>query len=210
MWGGVLPPRDSKKQAERLTKRWGRDPETQRHRPRGSTDSKMGETVGRQDKRRRDTASEMGRQTQLERRRQRAGGPGLPPTPPPRPRHSRQGPASPPFLPPGCARPGTVRPCPGSGRGSWGVDWAQGEGPPPSDNLPFWPPFWVLHLLRVPEMPPRLSWHSLLSQSLPTPSPCSSSASGSLPWRKRAFIKLLVFAKQSPHTASGPHTLSLS
>lgn len=105
-------------------------------------------------------------------------GPDCPPTPPPRPRHSRQGLGSPPFLPPGCARPGTVRPCPGSGRGSWGVDWAQGEGPPPSDNPPFWPPFWVLHLLRVPEMPPRLSWHSLLSQSLPTPSPCSSSASG--------------------------------
>lgn len=99
LWGGVLPPRDSKKQAKRLTKRWGRDPETQRHRPRGSTDSKMGETVGRQDKRRRDTASEMGRQTQLERRRQRAGGPGLPPhTPAPAP--TQQTRAGQPPLPP--------------------------------------------------------------------------------------------------------------
>lgn len=130
-----------------------------------------------------------------------------------------------PSLLPGCARPRTMHPCPGSSRGSWrvgpgpggrGSQQEAGLWPLPSDSpCSPWPPFQVSaysqHVwstccvyLKCPLASPGILSSPL---SLPVPSACSSCASDSLLWRKWSFIKFLVFVKQFPHTASAPHTV---
>lgn len=169
---GVLPPRDSKTQRpKRQMERWEREidagaPET------GRDCGTAGQRV----------IWEMLTQRGRHRARERLRDQVVPQHPHPLPQ-TQQTRAAPSLLP-GCARPRTMHPCPGSSRGSWRVGWALGGGaatrrlgcglcpqtlPAPLASLPglCLLPACMEHLLCVPEMPPCLSWHSLLS---PVPS----------------------------------------